>query len=31
MSFQLVKDLIHQHNLTGTAQEIADAFSSRYR
>jgi len=25
-SLQLVKDLIHQHNLTGTAQEIADAF-----
>jgi len=29
MSLQLVKDLIHQHNLTGTAQEIADALNAK--
>jgi len=29
MSLQLVKDLIRQHNLTGTAQEIADALNAK--
>jgi len=29
MSLQLVKDLIHQHNLTGTAQEITDVLNAK--
>lgn len=29
MSIELVKDLIRQHNLTGTAQEIADALNAK--